>query len=102
MTSEKTPDSAASALSAGLGALPLIQEGWKLVPMEPTEAMIKASWDCAGVSSPIDGQRRRIAIAYHAMLNAAPEAPNAKSEGAGGGIIAGGSLSTDGLEGNAP
>lgn len=76
MTNEKKTDSAASALSAGLGALP-IPDGWKLVPKEPTEEMVRASWDCAGITSPIDGQRRYIAIAYHAMLEAAPDAPNA-------------------------
>lgn len=81
MTKEQTPQDAneatmgAVASTAGLGAVS-IPEGWQLVPKEPTKAMVKASWDCAGVSSPIDGQRRYIAIAYHAMLEAAPEAPN--------------------------
>ncbi len=70
------PAGAASELSAGLGAVASIPDGWQLVPKEPTEAMVRASWDCAGVTSPISGQRRYIAIAYHAMLEAAPEAPN--------------------------
>lgn len=41
-----------------------------LVPREPTEAMIRASWDCAGLTSPADGKRKYIAIAWHAMIAA--------------------------------
>ena len=76
--SNNEASSGTSALDDGLGAAVTIPEGWQLVPKEPTQAMIRASWDCAGVSSPIDGQRRYIAVAYHAMLKAAPEAPNAE------------------------
>ena len=41
-----------------------------LVPKEPTEAMIKASWDLASVAF-VDGQEKLISVAYKAMIAAA-------------------------------
>lgn len=51
-------------------AAPVVPADMVLVPREPTEAMIRASWDCAGLTSPDDGQRKYIAIAWHAMIAA--------------------------------
>lgn len=43
---------------------PVIPDGWKLVPVEPTEEMLRAAYREAAVYSP---------TAYRAMLAAAPE-----------------------------
>lgn len=43
---------------------PAVPEGWKLVPVEPTEEMLRAAFREASVYSP---------AAYRAMLGAAPE-----------------------------
>jgi hypothetical protein len=47
-----------------------IPPGMVLVPEEPTEAMIKASWDLSSVGF-VDGQQKLISVAYKAMLAAA-------------------------------
>lgn len=54
----------ASAMAKELLALRKAREGWKLVPVEPTEAMLMASYMYASVYS---------AESYRAMLAAAPE-----------------------------
>lgn len=46
---------------------PEIPDGWKLVPAEPTEEMLRAAYRESGVYS---------AKAYRAMLAAAPESGN--------------------------
>lgn len=46
---------------------PVIPDGWKLVPVEPTEDMLRAAYRESGVYS---------AKAYRAMLAAAPEGGN--------------------------
>lgn len=48
-----------------------------LVPREPTSNMVESSFECAGITHPIGprGERKRIYIAYHSMINAAPEYP---------------------------
>lgn len=48
-----------------------IPEGWKLVPVEPTQAMVEAAFD-ALPNSPLEG---RIRTHYRAMLAAAPTTP---------------------------
>ena len=51
---------------------PSIPEGWKLVPIEPTEDMLRAMTD---PFIAINGDNRKaFEIAYTAMLSAAPEA----------------------------
>lgn len=42
-------------------------EGWKLLPIEPTEAMIEAGWNAIGEAD----------ATYRAMIDAAPPTPNA-------------------------
>jgi hypothetical protein len=46
---------------------PAVPEGWKMVPVEPTEEMLRAAFREASVYSP---------TAYRAMLAAAPEGGN--------------------------
>jgi hypothetical protein len=53
-----------------LYSVPVVPADMVLVPREPTEAMIRASWDCAGLTSPADEQRKLIGIAWHAMIAA--------------------------------
>ena len=48
---------------------PSIPEGWKLVPIEPTQEMRNA-WDSAPICEDDDAEFRR---AYSEMLAAAPE-----------------------------
>lgn len=43
--------------------------GWKLVPVEPTEAMLWRGWNARKPESALEGMRS----AYSAMLAAAPE-----------------------------
>ena len=45
-----------------------VPEGWKLVPVEPTQAMVEAAFD-ALPNSQLEG---RIRTHYRAMLDAAP------------------------------
>lgn len=53
-----------------------IPEGWKLVPVEPTQAMVEAAFD-ALPNSPFEG---RIRTHYRAMLAAAPTPPAQKDD----------------------
>ena len=46
-----------------------IPEGWKLVPVSPTQAMLRASWNAVRVGRSPDEDRE----CYRAMLEAAPE-----------------------------
>ena len=50
-----------------------VPAGWQLVPVEPTEAMIRASHGLASVVSYSNGQHAYIPIAYKAMIAAAPK-----------------------------
>jgi hypothetical protein len=47
--------------------------GFQLVPVEPTDAMIRASMDLASVVTYSNGQHTHIPIAYKVMLQAAPK-----------------------------
>lgn len=53
-----------------------VPEGWKLVPVEPTQAMVEAAFD-ALPNSPLEG---RIRTHYRAMLAAAPTPPVQQDE----------------------
>ncbi|WP_273835604.1 hypothetical protein [Serratia marcescens] len=53
---------------------PVIPDGWKLVPVEPTEDMLRAAYRESGVYS---------AKAYRAMLAAAPEGGDGDGDGNG-------------------
>ncbi|MGQ6231203.1 hypothetical protein ACUNFK_22600 [Serratia sp. IR-2025] len=57
----------AAMLQGADGNSPVIPDGWKLVPVEPTEDMLRAAYRESGVYS---------AKAYRAMLAAAPEGGN--------------------------
>ena len=62
----------AAALSQTAG----VPDGWKLVPVEPTDEMIDAAWECDSATDYV-GEHKRIhsaADAYRAMLAAAPDA----------------------------
>jgi hypothetical protein len=50
-----------------------VPAGWQLVPVEPTDAMIRASHDLASIATYSNGQHTHIPIAYKAMLQAAPK-----------------------------
>jgi hypothetical protein len=50
-----------------------VPAGWQLVPVEPTEAMIRASHGLASVVSYSNGHHAYIPIAYKAMIAAAPK-----------------------------
>lgn len=66
----------AAALSAAplpLAGEPVAQDGWKLVPVEPTEVMLEAGVEATGIRWGF-GQSDAT-IAYHAMLSAAGESP---------------------------
>ena len=57
---------------AGAQPAPSVPDGWKLVPIEPTEDMLRAMTD---PFIAINGDNRKaFEIAYTAMLSAAPEA----------------------------
>lgn len=56
------------------------QEGWKLVPVEPTEEMLRDGWNA--YLGEMKGGFDRFAIVYRAMLSAAPTPPaQAQAEG---------------------
>ena len=59
---------AAMQLSGNSGQLnsPVIPDGWKLVPVEPTKDMLEASWTLHSIYHP---------SAYRDMLAAAPQPP---------------------------
>jgi hypothetical protein len=50
-----------------------VPAGWQLVPVEPTDEMIRASHDLASIATYSNGQHTHIPIAYKAMLAAAPK-----------------------------
>lgn len=67
--SEQHGDDAYSVISAAMlqaGNPPVIQDGWQLVPKEPTEAMNKAGWAAINEHDAINPT-------YRAMLAAAPQ-----------------------------
>lgn len=49
--------------------------GWKLVPIEPTQEMLSASWAKANPRFIFTDHEEHIAAAYRAMLDAAPAQP---------------------------
>ena len=51
-----------------------IPEGFKLVPIEPTEEMLKASAKSGGLGMDFYEHIGRVSLSYKAMLEAAPEA----------------------------
>ena len=66
-------DTRAAILTSNSGAQPApsVREGWKLVPIEPTEAMLRAMTDPFVA---INGDNRKaFESAYTAMLAAAPK-----------------------------
>jgi len=57
-------------------------EGWKLVPIEPTEAMLDASWKLTGESKEMRARvHDRYKRHYQAMLAATPPTEGYKGEG---------------------
>lgn len=64
LTNEDTKQSANS---------PVIPDGWKIVPIEPTEKMLTASYMFSYVDNTIDS--------WKAMLNVAPQPPVESTEG---------------------
>ena len=53
-----------------------VPQGWKLVPVEPTDDMCEAAWNSDGVDYVGEYQRiHRADLAYAAMLAAAPQPP---------------------------
>jgi len=63
---------AIKARVTGAQPAPSVPDGWKLVPIEPTEDMLRAMTD---PFIAINGDNRKaFEIAYTAMLSAAPEA----------------------------
>lgn len=50
-----------------------IPEGYKLVPVEPTDEMIQAGLDSVMKDQPLGFAQNRTKLAYKAMLAAAPE-----------------------------
>lgn len=63
---------AIEARVTGAQPAPSVPDGWKLVPIEPTEDMLRAMTD---PFIAINGDNRKaFEIAYTAMLSAAPEA----------------------------
>jgi len=73
---EEIAEAIASRTAVGLAlraAVPAIPEGWKLVPVVPTTAMIDAGWDeiCARLNT------YALTKLWDAMLSASPQAPQA-------------------------
>lgn len=62
----------AAALSPSPVPAPLPGSGWKLVPVEPTEAMLDAHYDAHATADTVFGDARDV---WAAMLAAAPANP---------------------------
>jgi hypothetical protein len=60
-----------AAIESALRAVPAIPEGWKLVPVVPTTAMIDAGWDEAYARL----NTYALTKLWDAMLSASPQAP---------------------------
>lgn len=56
------------------GKLMFVPDTHVVVPREPTDEMVNASWMCQGVTSfDSDGIQKAISIAWHAMVKKAPQ-----------------------------
>lgn len=65
------------ALRAHLAMRPSAPDGWVMVPVEPTDEMVESAWDSDAAD--YVGEHKRIwqvAVAYRAMIAAAPKQEN--------------------------